>query len=126
MLFLLPALDEGIPGVRSAIERSLAWTFGANELGRPMYVDGPFRAFRSITRTDRFPRAGRYVRAVRGIAFGQPAKSARGKGVRVNEECRSYHPGWILYAWSSRPELFVELAGRPGAADPQPALALAR
>ncbi len=126
MLFLLPALDEGIPGVRSAIERSLAWTFGANELGRPMYVDGPFRAFRSITRTDRFPRVGRYVRAVRGIAFGRPARSAHGKGVRVNEECRSYHPGWILYAWSSRPELFVDLAGRPGAAEPRPALAVAR
>jgi hypothetical protein len=42
----------------------------------------------------------------------------------VNEECRSYHPGWILYAWSSRPELFAELAGAD--AEPaRPALAVA-
>jgi hypothetical protein len=124
MLFLLPALDQGVPGVRAAMERSLAWAFGANELRRPMYVDEPYRAFRSITRTDRYPRAGRYVRAVRGIAFGRTARPARGRGVRVNEECRSYHPGWILYAWASRPELFVELAG-PDAAAARPALALA-
>jgi len=126
MLFLLPALDQGVPGVRDGMERSLAWAFGANELGRPMYVDAPFRAFRSIERSDRFPRAGRYLRAVRGIASGRPAGSAGGRGVRVNEECRSYHPGWILYAWSARPELFVELAGRAGAAEPRPALAIAR
>ena len=60
-LFLLPALDQGIPGVRPAIERSLAWCFGANELEEPMYVDDPFRAYRSIQRSDRFPRAGRYA-----------------------------------------------------------------
>jgi hypothetical protein len=124
MLFLLPALDQGVPGVRGAMERSLAWAFGANELGRPMYVDEPFRAFRSITRTDRYPRAGRYLRAVRAIGFGRPPSLAGGRGVRVNEECRSYHPGWILYAWSSRPELFAELAGAD--AEPaRPALAVA-
>jgi hypothetical protein len=111
MLFLLPALDEGIPGVRSAIERSLAWTFGANELGEPMYVDAPFRAYRSIERSDSFPRAGRYLRALRGIATGRPAAPARGRRVRINAECRSYHPGWILFVWSARPDLLVELGG---------------
>lgn len=111
MLFLLPALDQGIPGVREAIERSLAWAFGANELGEPMYVDAPFRAYRSIERIDRFPRAARYARAVRGMATSRPAAPALGRGVRINPECRSYHPGWILFVWSARPELLVELVG---------------
>jgi hypothetical protein len=112
MLFLLPALDEGIPGVRGAIERSLAWTFGSNELDEPMYVDAPFRAYRSIERSDSFPRAGRYLRALRGIATGRPAAPARGRRVRINPECRSYHPGWILFVWSARPDLLVELGGQ--------------
>ncbi len=110
-LFLLPALDQGIPGVRPAIERSLGWCFGANELEEPMYVDDPFRAYRSIQRSDRFPRAGRYARAVRGIATGRPAVPAEGRGVAINRECRSYHPGWILFAWSARRDLLVELGG---------------
>lgn len=118
MLFLLPALDQGLPGVRPAIENSLRWVFGENELGEPMYVDSPFRAYRSITRVDRFPRAGRYLRAVRGIVGGREATVAGGRGVRINPECRSYHPGWILYAWSQRPELFVALAGADA---PEPA-----
>ena len=127
MLFLLPALDQGVPGVRDGIERSLAWCFGANELRRPMYVDGPFQAFRSIERVDSMPRVGRYMRAVRGITTGRTPVPAGGRGVRINPETRSYHPGWILYAWSSRPELFVELAGAgTSAAERRPALALAR
>jgi hypothetical protein len=109
MLFLLPALDQGIPGVREGIERSLAWCFGSNELGEPMYVDEPFRAYRSIQRSDRYPRAGRYLRAVRGITTGRPAVPAQGDGVHINTECRSYHPGWILFAWSARRDLLAEL-----------------
>ncbi len=109
MLFLLPALDQGIPGVREGIELSLAWCFGANELDEPMYVDDPFRAYRSIQRSDRYPRAGRYLRAVRGITTGRPAVPAQGNGVHINTECRSYHPGWILFAWSARRDLLAEL-----------------
>ncbi len=116
MLFLLPALDHGIPGVHGAIERSLAWTWGANELNEPMYVDGPYRAYRSIERSDSLPRTGRYLRAVRRIASGGTAAPAGGKGVRINPECRSYHPGWILHAWSPRPDLLVELGGSAPAA----------
>jgi hypothetical protein len=31
--------------------------------------------------------------------------------VTINRECRSYHLGWILYVWSSRPVLLGELSG---------------
>ena len=41
MLFLLPALDDGLVDVESAIDASLAWSLGDNELGEPMYGRDP-------------------------------------------------------------------------------------
>jgi hypothetical protein len=111
MLFLLPALDAGIPSAREAIERSFAWVLGENELHEPMYAGDPFRAYRSIERTDPFPRATRYARALANDVLGRTSAPAGAGRVRVNPECRSYHLGWILYAWSWRPELLEQVAG---------------
>jgi hypothetical protein len=111
MLFLLPALDAGLPSVREAIERSFAWVLGENELHEPMYAGDPFRAYRSIERTDPFPRATRYVRALANDVHGRTAGPAGAGRVRVNPECRSYHLGWILYVWSRRTALLEQLAG---------------
>ena len=101
LLFLLPALDRGLPGTAEAISRSLAWCFGENELGIDFYVRDPFFAYRSIERVERAPRLRRYLRSL----IPAPSRnSAFGVGdARLNPECRSYHLGWILYAWSGRP-----------------------
>jgi hypothetical protein len=130
MLLLHPALDAGVPSARQAIERSFSWALGRNELGEPMYVDEPFRAFRSIERTPLLPKLDRaseqpraggaacYARALRSAALGRTARIARGRRVRVNPECRSYHLGWLLYVWSARLPLLAEVAGTrptPGA-----------
>jgi hypothetical protein len=84
------------------VSRSLAWCFGENELAVDFYVRDPFFAYRSIERVDRAPRLRRYLRSlvpsVRSSTFGS-------SDVRLNPECRSYHLGWILYAWSGRPEV---------------------
>ena len=100
MLFLFPALERDIPGVEEAIERSLAWALGSNQLGVRMYQDDPFLAFRSIHRRGRALRARRYLRSLRP----RPATPIAAERVMVNPECRSYHLGWMLYAWASRPE----------------------
>lgn len=100
MLFLLPALSRGMEGASEAILRSCAWVTGENELGRPMFERDPFRAFRSIERPSRYPRARRYVRAHTPGAAGAQFGARR---VRINPECRSYHLGWVLYVWSARP-----------------------
>ena len=52
MLFLLPALELGIADSGDAIERSLAWVFGGNELGTGFYATAPFRAHRSVEREE--------------------------------------------------------------------------
>jgi hypothetical protein len=99
MLFLHPALDRGLPDVAKAIDRSVAWDFGENELAAPMFAERPFFAYRSIERTERLPRLRRYARS-RLVARAPVAPDAR--SVRINDECRSYHLGWILFAWAGR------------------------
>jgi hypothetical protein len=100
MLWVLPARDRGLPGAAEAIPRSLQWGFGENELDVDFYVPGPFVAHRSIERAESAPRLRRYLRSLAppsGAVFGNAA-------VRLNPECRSYHLGWVLFAWAGRPE----------------------
>jgi hypothetical protein len=96
MLFLRPALDEGVDGAAAAIERSLRWVHGENELGLRFYREEPFFfAYRAIERDEALPRARRYAR---WLAKGTDEHVGAAR-LRVNRECRSYHLGWILYAW---------------------------
>jgi hypothetical protein len=101
MLFLLPALDAGNRAAAQAVDRSLSWAFGDNELGTRMYVDRPFFAYRSIERRERASRLRRYGRSLAYSVTGRPS-AHEGARVRLNDECRSYHPGWVLYAWAAR------------------------
>jgi hypothetical protein len=102
MLFLFPARSRGVAGIEDAIERSFVWNLGRNELSTTILVDQPYAWFyRSIERVERGPRARRYLRGLGLRARKYPARSAH---VRVNRECRSYHPGWVLYTWSGRPD----------------------
>jgi hypothetical protein len=96
MLFLHRAVERGVPGAAEAVGRSVPWDFGANELQRPMFVERPFFAYRSIERTERLPRIRRYARSLR---IAQPATTGATR-IRLNDECRSYHLGWVLYVWS--------------------------
>lgn len=100
MLFLLPARDRGLAGAAEAVPRSLAWCFGDNELSIEFYVRDPFVAYRSIERAERAPRLRRYARSLAPSLRGQPAFGSG--NVHLNSECRSYHLGWILYAWAGR------------------------
>ena len=102
MLFLLPALDDGLVDVESAIARSLAWSLGDNELGEPMYGRDRFFAYRSIRRDQRLFRERRFARSLARALVDRPGSLTGGRGVAVNRECRSYHLGWILYAWAGR------------------------
>jgi hypothetical protein len=62
-----------------------------------MFVDEPFFfAYRAIERDERAAKARRYAR---WLAHAEGETAAAGS-LRVNRECRSYHLGWILYAWA--------------------------
>ncbi|MFZ0040380.1 MAG: hypothetical protein WAK93_03675 [Solirubrobacteraceae bacterium] len=104
MLFLFPAEDSGIPQVAEAIERSLRWNFGHNELDAKMVHTDPYPwIYRSIERSERWPRARRYLRALGSAPTVAPPRS---RSIRINSECRSYHLGWVLYAWSDPARTF--------------------
>ncbi len=102
MLFLLPALDGGQPRTEGVIARSMAWGFGNNELGVQFYLDDPFFAYRSIERAERLPRLRRYIRFLSYSITRRPGAFGGGRHLRLNDQCRSYHLGWILFAWSDR------------------------
>ena len=96
ILFLRPALEAGIAGAASAIERSIRWVHGENELGLRFYVDEPFFfAYRAVERNEAWTKARRYGRWL----TRRTDEAVPGSRLRVNRECRSYHLGWILYAW---------------------------
>jgi hypothetical protein len=115
ILFLRPALDAAIAGAATAIDRSVRWVHGENELGLRFYVDEPFFAYRAVERDESWTKERRYGRWLAGrSAAGVPASR-----LRVNRECRSYHLGWILYAWrgwtdcAARHTAVPTSAGRP-------------
>ena len=102
MLFLLPALDRGVRGTAKAARASFAWNVGENQLGRPLIVRRPFHIYRSLERHDRAPRARRYVRTLRAAHSADGAQLVPSERLRINREARSYHFGWILFAWAGR------------------------
>jgi len=110
LLFLLPACDLGVPGAVGAVEASYRWLFGANELREPMIVDDPFFIYRSIRRVGPGERERRLVRSLALAATGGAAGRAVRSRLEINTECRSYHPGWILYVWAGRTD-FPEFTG---------------
>jgi hypothetical protein len=96
MLFLHPAAAAGIHGADEACARSIRWALGGNGLRLPMYAHEPsFVGYRAIQRAEGLQRARRYARWLRGTEDVSPPRR-----LLVNTECRSYHLGWLLYAWS--------------------------
>ncbi len=110
MLFLLPAHDLGHPRAEQAIRKSYRWLFGDNQLQSPMLMTTPFFIYRSIRRAAGAERMRRLAGAIFRKGFGREAVLAPPNILEINRECRSYHPGWILYAWAGRHD-FEEFTG---------------
>ena len=105
MLFLLPALERGVDGVEAAIDMSLAWLSGRNELELDMVVPEPFFVYRSFERNEHLDKARRYARSLWRRGGRRTSGYSGQDGLRVNSECRSYQFGWVLYVWSGRSNL---------------------
>jgi hypothetical protein len=102
MLFLLPALDLGVSGTGDAIVRSYRWLFGHNALGCIMLQHNPFFIYRSIRVKGPAEQPRRLLRALAHKALGRASRMQPPSALEVNTECRSYHIGWIIYAWADR------------------------
>ena len=75
---------------------------GNNELQIQFYLHDPFFAYRSIERAERAPRLLRYARFLSYSLSKRAGTFGSGPSLRLNDECRSYHLGWILFAWAER------------------------
>jgi hypothetical protein len=113
MLYLLPALDLGLPGARESIERSYAWVLGENEIATPMVVDEPFFRYRALERRGGLQRPRRYVRSLPGISRVARRLPRQARRLRLNTECRSYEMGWVVYVWAGRPDRLALEPGEP-------------
>ena len=84
--------------VDDAIQRSLSWIWGGNEMNRRMVVDADGLILRDIHRFG----IGRLARMFEGVVRCAGLRSGRRSGAtgkyEINSECRPYHLGWILYA----------------------------
>jgi hypothetical protein len=107
MLFLLPALEEGVTQVEPAIVKSMSWLGGKNQLGLSMLRDSPFFIYRSFERKGIAPRAERFLRAVLVNVSKRRAHLVGNEKLVVNRESRSYELGWILYVQSGKSPLSV-------------------
>jgi hypothetical protein len=115
-LFLLPALDLGVAGAAQAIEKSYRWLFGNNQLGEPMMVSSPdFFIYRCIHRRGALERPKRFGRSALLSVIRKSAGFAANRQLEVVKHGRSYHPGWILFAWSPRKDFteFTDLRMLP-------------
>ncbi len=105
MLFLFPAHSRGLPGISPAIDRSISWVAGRNQLGQPMVRRHPFFIYRSHERKAAVARPERFLRARAMLLSGRTAELVPKGRLRVNTECRSYELGWILYVLSASGDL---------------------
>ncbi len=107
MLFLLPALDDGIDGAADAIRGSYRWVLGENERGVVFAERDPFIVYRSLERDEALPKLRRFARASVRSVLRRPAPVGAARTTRINPEWRSYEGGWLLYAWADRPDALV-------------------
>jgi hypothetical protein len=94
---------------QEAVERSLNWVFGANELNMPMidYDAGMiWRAQRRKGMQQYILQASRVAHYYRLPCIARVLRAAPGRALEY--ECRPYHLGWILYAFCRPSQLMLE------------------
>ena len=105
---VLRAVTEGTrPRFDAALERSLAWLFGANELGETMIDRDRGVIWRSIRRS---VARGRLIHVFKLLSLARLSWARERLGRMVNTrgrlerdlECRPYELGWLLLALARR------------------------
>ncbi len=111
MLFLLPAFDSGVEGTKDTICKSYKWLFGNNQLQNTLIQQAPFFIYRSIKQKQFAERPMRIIKSVTNKIMRKNASLINPRYLEINKECRSYHLGWLIYAWAGRNDFteFTEL-----------------
>ncbi len=101
----LLAIDEAAGSDHNSyIEKGLGWLEICNESNKKMIVSEKGIIWRDIHRRE----IGKMYREIRGLFITEGLSKLHRLagsnifGFLVNEECRPYHLGWILYSWANQ------------------------
>ena len=112
---LFDLAEAGGPAHLAAIERGLAWLFSAPELeGNSLIDEDAGVIWRKVARREprKFVRAAQAFTARIHPDFRCPSVDTLFPATVIDLECRPYHLGWLLFAWSpSRVEQLRTNAG---------------
>lgn len=108
-LFLMPAEALGVSGATHAIAQSTRWLHGQNDFGVTSIHHDPFFIYRSIRRAEKRAREKRFVRALLNRLLMREEGNIAPEKLEWNPECRSYHIGWMIYAWADRSDADAQL-----------------
>jgi hypothetical protein len=104
--FLEHAEKHGVVEAHDALRKGALWIFGNNQLGLSMLVPHLGMIIRSHVRHGELnSRNKRAMRAIAATFFSNPASFIAPDQLILRRECRSYHLGWVLWAFSQRDDL---------------------
>ena len=92
---------SGDPRFTDAVERSLSWIHGGNELGMDMVDRASGLVLRSIRRKPGCDRLWAGARTAASLV-GLSTQGATARLTETNPTDRPYHFGWVLEAWCGR------------------------
>jgi hypothetical protein len=104
--FLQHADRHGVHAAIPAMRKGFTWIYGNNQLGKSMLASELGLILRShVRRGELRSKAKRAVRSL-GCSFGNgTSKLARPEDLELRRECRSYHLGWVIWAFADRRDL---------------------
>jgi hypothetical protein len=115
--YLHHAIAAGHPTAKEQIVKGFKWILGENEMGISMLVPEHGIILRAQKRREPLERPLRAIRAIANWARDREAGYLGGEKLTLNRECRSYHLGWVLWAFVDRPG-FDELTHHPAFSGP--------
>jgi hypothetical protein len=104
--FLEHAERNGVPRATLALTKGCDWIFGNNLLGRSMLVPNLGLIIRSQARRGELrTKVKRAARSLIRSFAGGTEKPVRAADLDLRLECRSYHLGWVIWAFAARRDL---------------------
>lgn len=104
--FLEYAERHGVPEAASARLRGFNWIFGENQLGVSMLKPEVGMILRSQVRKGELEnKLPRIMRSVFRATAGRSSRVEDAVQLVIRRECRSYHLGWMLWAFAGRQDL---------------------
>jgi hypothetical protein len=104
--FLEHAEKHGVDNARLALKKGCEWIFGNNQLRMSMLVPELGLIIRSqVRRGELRTKAKRAARSLMRSFVGGTEEPVAPEHLQVRLECRSYHLGWVIWAFAARQDL---------------------